>query len=269
MNHTSDKSNIDRLLEVMRILRSPDGCPWDREQDFSSIAPFTVEEAYEVADAIERGDLHALRDELGDLLFQVVFHARMAEEREAFDFDAVAGAIVDKLERRHPHVFGDRQYASRQEQHADWERMKAEERREGGGPDGALDGVPRALPALSRAAKLTRRAARVGFDWPDSGGALDKIAEEVAELREEVDAGASAARLSDELGDILFAVVNLARKLDVDPEAALRGTIAKFERRFRAIEAELANRGQTPGDVDLEAMDSIWNRVKQREKRSD
>lgn len=263
---SSASESLERLLEIMRRLRAPDGCPWDRAQSFASVAPYTLEEAYEVADAIERGDLESLREELGDLLFQVVFHARIAEEAGVFDFAGVAAAVADKLVRRHPHVFGDASYPDAAAQSADWETIKAEERRRKQGRTGTLDGIPRALPALSRAAKLTRRAARVGFDWPDAGGALDKIEEEIRELRAEIATDAPRAKLQDELGDILFAVVNLARKLDIDPEAALRGTTAKFERRFRAIEAELESRGRRPADSSLEEMDGIWNEVKTREK---
>src|SRR5436190_749317 len=205
---------IGRLLAIMTRLRDPaQGCPWDREQDFATIAPYTIEEAYEVADAIERGDMAALKDELGDLLFQVVFHARMAEEAGLFGFDDVAEAIAEKMERRHPHVFGDVEIASVAAQNEAWETHKAAERHASGGADSVLDGVAHALPALLRAGKISRRAARIGFDWPDAHAVIPKIAEEIAELEAEVDANAGPARLEEEIGDLMFAVANLARKL--------------------------------------------------------
>src|SRR5947209_18389108 len=222
---------IDRLLAIMTRLRDPaQGCPWDREQDFATIAPYTIEEAYEVADAIERGDMAALKDELGDLLFQVVFHARMAEELGLFGFDDVVEAIAEKMERRHPHVFGDVKIASVTAQNEAWEAHKAAERHASGGAESVLDGVALALPALLRAAKISRRAARIGFDWPDAGPVMEKVLEEIAELRTEIERAAEPAALEEELGDILFAVANLARKLDIDPEEALRRATAKFER---------------------------------------
>src|SRR5881394_429369 len=229
---------IDRLLAIMARLRDPErGCPWDREQDFKTIAPYTIEEAYEVADAIERGDIVALKDELGDLLLQVVFHARMAEEAGHFAFDGVAAAIADKMVRRHPHVFGDVEIASVAAQNEAWEAHKAAERDARGGAQSVVDGVALALPALLRAAKVSRRAARIGFDWPDARAVIPKLAEEIAELEAELDQGADPAVVEEEMGDLLFAAANLARKLDIEPETALREATAKFERRFRRVEA--------------------------------
>lgn len=250
--------NISPLLELMRRLRDPDnGCPWDREQDFSTIAPYTVEEAYEVEDAIQRNDLDDLKGELGDLLFQVVFHAQMASEQGAFTFEDVVHGLVDKMTRRHPHVFGDAKHRD-----GAWEDMKAAER----ASRGALDDIPKNLPALVRAEKLSKRAGRAGFEWPDMDGVFEKIDEELGELRAEVDANADKKRIADELGDFLFTIANLARYLKIDPEAALRGTNAKFERRFRAVEAELAKRGRTPDQSTLEEMDAIWDEVRLAEK---
>ena len=259
--------NLDRLVEIMARLRDPtDGCPWDLEQSFETIAPYTIEEAYEVADAIERGDVSGLREELGDLLLQVVFHARMAEEAGAFAFDDVAGAIADKMVRRHPHVFGDGTESDLRET---WGAQKAAERARKAAADGRtaglLDDVPRALPALVRAEKLQQRAARAGFDWPDLSPVLAKVDEELRELRAEIDAGATRRRLADELGDVLFACVNLARHLGVDPEASLRGTNARFETRFRWIEVTLARRGLRPEDVGLDELDRLWNAAKRTE----
>jgi MazG family protein len=255
---------IDRLLAIMARLRDPErGCPWDQEQDFATIAPYTIEEAYEVADAIERGDIAALKDELGDLLLQVVFHARMAEEAGHFAFDDVAHAIADKMVRRHPHVFGDAEIDSVKAQNEAWEAHKAAERQAAGGDDSALaselDGVALAFPALLRAAKISRRAARIGFDWPDARAVLPKIAEEIAELEAEMDAGAGAAALEEEMGDLLFAVANLARKLEIEPETALRRATAKFEGRFRRVEALAKKRGIGP---DLDALEALWQEVK-------
>lgn len=260
-----EPSPLERLRDIMKRLRSPGGCPWDREQDFASIAPYTIEEAYEVDDAIRRGDMAALRDELGDLLFQVVFHARMAEEGNAFDLDDVATAIADKLVRRHPHVFGDARYDSEEAQTADWEAMKAEERAAKGNAS-ALDDVPLSLPALSRAAKLGKRASRSGFDWPDLQGPIDKIREELDELEEAVQGDHGPQRLEDELGDMLFAMTNLARHLKVDPEKALRGCNARFERRFRDVESALAETGRQPSQSSLEEMDALWDQAKVRER---
>lgn len=256
-----------RLLDIMARLRDPEtGCPWDVEQDFRSIAPYTIEEAFEVADAIERGDLDDLRDELGDLLFQVVFHARMAQEAGAFDFHQVAAAIADKMVRRHPHVFGDARFADAAEQTRNWEEIKtAERRRAGAADDSYLDGVSRGLPALRRAVKLQKRAARAGFDWDDAAPVFAKIREELDELEREVVADADRDRIEDELGDVLFAVANLARVLDVDPGGALRRSNLKFERRFRAMETEATRRGQVFGDLDLEAQEALWQAVKARE----
>src|SRR5438477_5684932 len=233
---------IDRLLAIMARLRDPDrGCPWDREQNFATIAPYTIEEAYEVADAIEREDMTALKDELGDLLLQVVFHARMAEEAGLFAFDDVAQAIADKMERRHPHVFGDAEIASVAAQNEAWEAHKTAERQaraeQTGGAASVLDGIALAYPALLRAAKVSKRAARIGFDWPDAKAVIPKIAEEIAEVEAEIDSGAGPDALEEEIGDLLFAVANLARKLEVEPETALRRATAKCERRFRRVEA--------------------------------
>lgn len=257
---------IERLLEIMRRLRDPEGgCPWDLEQDFGTIAPYTIEEAYEVADAIEREAWDELKGELGDLLFQSVFHAHMAEERGLFSFADVANTMSDKMVARHPHVFGEESNAkSADQQTADWEKIKAAERA-GKAQHGALDGVALGLPALLRAMKLQKRAARVGFDWPDMDGVLDKIAEEareVVEARDEL----GPDELEDEIGDLLFVIANLARRLDVDPEAALRRTNAKFTRRFAAIEDRLAALGKRPQDSDLAEMDALWNAVKAEER---
>jgi len=256
-----------RLLDIMARLRAPDGCPWDREQDFATIAPYTIEEAYEVADAIGRGpDFPALLDELGDLLFQVVYHAQMASELGKFGFAQVAKSISDKMIRRHPHVFGDAEQRTAAGQTAAWEAQKAEERARRA-ETGTLAGLPAGLPALPRALKLTRRAARVGFDWPDAAQVLDKLEEEAAELRAELP-GAEKARLADEVGDLLFVLANLARKLDLDPEACLSAANAKFERRFGAVERRLAAQGKAPQDVDLPEMEAAWQAVKAAERGS-
>jgi len=263
---STDPRPIDRLIGIMAQLRDPQtGCPWDIEQTFATIAPYTVEEAYEVADAIERGDLADLREELGDLLLQVVFHARMAEESGDFSFDDVANAISDKLIRRHPHVFEGVHYASVSEQTAAWEAAKAVERAGKGRGASLLDDVPIGLPALTRGLKLTARAARVGFDWPDVSFVFDKLREEIGELEAEIAAGDRDA-IRQELGDILFVCANLARKLDVEPEDALRATNAKFMRRFHHIEAQLAARGKTPAQSDLAEMDALWDDAKALEK---
>jgi ATP diphosphatase len=254
---------IDRLLAIMARLRDPArGCPWDREQDFATIAPYTIEEAYEVADAIERNDMAALKDELGDLLFQVVFHARMAEEAGLFGFGDVAEAIADKMERRHPHVFGDAEIASVAAQNEAWEAHKAAERQASGAAASVLDGVALALPALLRATKISRRAARIGFDWPDARAVIPKLAEEIAELEAELDQGADPAMVEEEMGDLLFAAANLARKLDIEPETALRRATAKGERRFRQVEALAAERGI---GRDLDALEALWQEVKQKD----
>jgi nucleoside triphosphate diphosphatase len=268
---SEDQPPIQRLLQVMARLRDPDGgCPWDLEQDFSTIAPYTIEEAYEVADAIARGDLAHLKDELGDLLLQVVYHAQMAKEAGLFDFDEVAAAIADKMIRRHPHVFGSAEVDGARAQSHAWEAVKAAERASKAGAaegsHGVLDDVPLALPALVRAAKLQRRAARVGFDWPEPVQVLDKIEEEIAELRAELKLRANQDRLTDEIGDLLFAAVNLARHLDVDGEVALRQANAKFERRFRAIEEALRARGRRLEDASLDEMEALWQRAKAAER---
>jgi MazG family protein len=255
-----------RLLAVMQQLRNPDGgCPWDLEQNFATIAPYTIEEAYEVADAIERQDMAALKDELGDLLLQVVFHAQMAREAGSFDFEAVATGIAEKMVRRHPHVFGDAKVADADAQTVAWEEHKESERRAKASAEGrsasVLDGVAVGLPALMRAVKLQRRAARVGFDWPRAAEVFLKIDEELSEIKEEIKNG-SAERVSEEIGDLLFAVVNLARHLQADPEATLRHANAKFERRFRQIETELAHTGRSPADATLDELEGLWQRVK-------
>ena len=252
---------IDRLLSIMARLRDPGhGCPWDLEQDFRSIAPHTIEEAYEVADAIERADLQSLRDELGDLLFQVAFHARLADEQGAFQFADVVDAICDKLTRRHPHVFGDAVVADAGEQSRAWERMKREERT-ARGEGGALAGVPVALPALTRARKLGSRAAQAGFDWPDASGPRAKVDEELAELDRASASGDDGAREA-ELGDLLFSVVNLARHLEVDPEAALRRANERFARRYRHVEAALAALGEPAAGASPELLDRLWTAAK-------
>jgi nucleoside triphosphate diphosphatase len=257
-------ARMTELLAIMARLRSAEGCPWDRQQTFASIAPYTIEEAYEVADAIERGDFGSLKDELGDLLFQVVFHSQMASESGQFDFEAVAGAICDKLTRRHPHVFGDGAPLSVIEQTSAWENIKAEER--GAGDVSALHGVPNALPALLRAYKLSKRAARVGFDFEQAAQCADKVDEELAEVRAAAHNGDSAsAEIFEEVGDLLFAAANLARKLDVDAEAALRAANAKFERRFRGMESLAAQRGQVFSELDLAAQEDLWQAVKRGE----
>jgi tetrapyrrole methylase family protein/MazG family protein/ATP diphosphatase len=255
-----------RLIEIMARLRDPEGgCPWDIEQTFATIAPYTIEEAYEVADAIERGDLPELKDELGDLLLQVVFHARMAEESGAFDFAQVAEAICDKMIRRHPHVFGEEVVEGTAHQTLRWEAIKAQERAGKGQAESALDGVPLALPALTRAAKLTRRAARVGFDWPDCAQVLAKLHEELEELEAEIAVG-DLDKAREELGDLLFVCANLARKLDVEPEDALRAANGKFVRRFTHIEARLAEQGRAATQSDLTEMDALWDEAKAIER---
>ena len=254
--------DIGRLLDIMAALRTPEtGCPWDLEQSFETIAPYTVEEAYEVADAIARGDLPDLCDELGDLLLQVVFHARIAQERGAFDFGAVVEAITTKMIRRHPHVFGDARDLTPAQVKALWGEIKAAERK--GRPGGALAGVPLAMPGLTRALKLQEKASKVGFDWNDPRAVIAKIREEIDEVEAELDAGREDLAQA-EVGDILFAVANLARHLKADPEAALRGTNAKFERRFAYIETALVGRGKTPAQATLEEMDALWDEAKSR-----
>ncbi|HEU0219020.1 MAG TPA: nucleoside triphosphate pyrophosphohydrolase [Stellaceae bacterium] len=263
--------SIDRLLDIMARLRDGDrGCPWDREQDFATIAPYTIEEAYEVADAIERRDMAALKDELGDLLFQVVFHAQMAEEAGLFAFDDVAEAVSEKMVRRHPHVFGDVEIADAAAQTEAWEAHKAKEREAhkakertaNGAATSVLDGVALAFPALLRAAKIGRRAARIGFDWPDVAGVFEKLSEETAELRAELNRNADRDRIEDEMGDLLYAAASIARKLEIEPETALRRATAKFERRFRRVERLAAERGI---DRDLDALEALWQQVKRSE----
>jgi nucleoside triphosphate diphosphatase len=258
---------IERLLEIMAALRTPEtGCPWDLAQNFSTIAPYTLEEAYEVADAIARGNLADLKEELGDLLLQVVFHARMAEEQGAFDFGDVVQAITEKLIRRHPHVFADETSRTAQAVEGLWERIKAKEKAANKtGENGALAGVPVALPALSRALKLQAKASKVGFDWNDPRAVLRKIREEADEIEVEV-ARAETHKAATEVGDLLFAVVNLARHLQADPETVLRQTNLKFQRRFAAIERALAARGKAPQDASLAEMDALWNEAKGAEE---
>ena len=262
------KGGMPRLLEIMRALRDPEtGCPWDIEQSFESIAPYTVEEAYEVADAIARKDWDDLRDELGDLLLQAVYHAQIAEEKNLFNFDDIANGISDKMLRRHPHVFGDEsREKSSLEQTQDWEKLKAAER-VGKAKSGTLDDVAQALPALMRAVKLQKRAARVGFDWPEIGHVLEKIKEEAAELVE-AQGTSDQDHIAEEYGDLLFVMVNLGRHLNIDPEDALRQANAKFTRRFMHIENELNKLGKTPQSSSLTEMDAFWEEAKAREKRS-
>ncbi len=260
--------DIRELLEVMARLRDPrTGCPWDQEQTFASIAPYTIEEACEVADAIERHDLMELRDELGDLLFQVVFHARMAEEQGEFGFSDVVTAIVAKMRRRHPHVFADEVIASSAQQTAAWEAHKAAERdaKAGDRPASHMDGIARTLPALVRARKLQKRAARVGFDWDAIDGVFDKLREELDEVHGELAADTHPERLAAEIGDLLFSCVNLARHAGVEPETALRAASGRFERRFRSMEARLAEQGRSVDDADMAEMDAAWEAVKSLE----
>jgi len=271
-------NDITHLLEIMAALRTPGtGCPWDLEQDFASIAPYTLEEAYEVVDAIERGDLADLRDELGDLLLQVVFHARMAEEKGAFAFADVVEAITKKLIRRHPHVFGSTRDLSPEQVKSLWDSIKAQEKADrrverekmGQSPEaheaGFLGGIPTALPALTRAQKLTAKAAKVGFDWPEPSQVIDKIHEELEEVKEASSTG-NRDRIEDEIGDLLFSVTNLARHYGIDPERALRRTNAKFERRFRAVEEALGNQERSLDEASLEEMEQLWVAAKSAER---
>ena len=254
--------SIETLKAVMAALRAPGtGCPWDLQQDFSTIAPYTIEEAYEVADAIEKNDMVALKDELGDLLFQPIYHAQMASESGAFDFSDVIEAVVTKMIRRHPHVFGDEAARKAGVEKGFWEANKAKERA-GESKQSILAAVPKGLPGLTRALKLQAKAAKVGFDWPSVDNVYDKITEEIAELR-----AAPDAAKAEEFGDVLFALANVARHLGIDPEAALRGTNTKFERRFAFIEAELAKRGREPEDSNLDEMDKLWNEAKKVERQ--
>jgi len=269
-------ASADRILKIMAALRTPgSGCPWDLEQDFSTIAPYTIEEAYEVADAIERSDMDDLKDELGDLLLQVVFHARMAEEQNLFDFADVVEAISEKMVRRHPHVFGDVDANDAVAVKANWETIKAEEKADRQkrraakgippGQNGILGDVPGTLPALQRATKLQKRAASVGFDWPDIKPVLGKIHEELDELTREIDLGSGSDRLEDEIGDLLFAVTNLARHLKIDADSALRGTNAKFVRRFGQIEKAIEGTGRSIASASLEEMEEVWAAAKDAE----
>lgn len=258
-----ETSAIQRLIDIMAALRDPqDGCPWDLAQNFRSIAPYTIEEAHEVADAIERGDMGDLKDELGDLLFQVVFHARMAEEQAAFTFDDIVDAVADKLERRHPHVFGDAEIADANAQTVNWEAIKAAERAADDAADSSvLAGIARGLPALRRAVKLQKRAARVGFDWPDVKPIFDKLREEAVELEQAL-AASDVDNIEEEVGDLLFVLTNLARKVDVDPGAALRRSNHKFEARFRAMESLAAERGLKLASLNLEEQEILYQEVK-------
>ena len=258
---------IDRLLDLMATLRDPRrGCAWDREQSFATIAPYTIEEAYEVADAIDHGDMAALKDELGDLLFQVVFHAQMAAEAGHFGFDDVVAAITDKMIRRHPHVFADTGERDAQAQTVAWEATKAEERTAKGHAS-VLDGIARSLPPMTRALTVQNRAARVGFDWAEAADVIVKIDEEVNEIKQEIADGSEPERVEDEIGDLLFVCVNLARKLAVDPEQALKRANAKFTRRFNHIETKLKERGQHPAAAGLAEMEELWLDAKRHERR--
>jgi ATP diphosphatase len=258
--------DIGRLIEIMARLRAPgSGCPWDLEQSFSTIAPYTIEEAYEVADAIARDDRAGLKDELGDLLLQVVFHARMAEEEGSFNFGDVVLGLTEKLVRRHPHVFGDATALAPDQVKSLWERIKDEERKVNARAGAGLLDVPNALPALTRAIKLQRKAAAVGFDWKDVADVFEKIDEEIRELEA---AAGDHEKEAEEIGDLLFAVVNLARRMEVDPEEALRAANRKFERRFRAIETALAAQGRRLDDATLDELDALWNKAKAKERGS-
>lgn len=261
---------IDRLVGVMRRLRDPkSGCPWDLDQNFASIAPHTLEETYEVIEAVEQHDTHAMLDELGDLLFQIVFYAQLASEEKLFDLDAIATKVCDKMIERHPHIFDTRDVKTASDVLVNWEADKAAKRdakaAAEGRPVSALDGISQALPALLRAVKLQKRAARVGFDWEDARGVLGKIKEEIAELEAEIDRESSKNAMKDECGDLLFAVINLARKLDIEPESALRSTNRKFERRFREVEQRLVAEGKKIEESSLEEMEHHWIAIKQQE----
>ncbi len=263
----SSNKSIKTLLEIMARLRHPEsGCPWDRKQNFQTIAPYTIEEAYEVAEAISRGDMEALVDELGDLLFQVVFHAQMASERGAFDFGDVTAAIVDKMIRRHPHVFGDERMDDAEAQSPSWEAHKARERekRGSGGEEvhSLLDHVPEGLPAVKRAQKLQKRAAVAGFDWSSATEVIPKLEEEISELRQAVDQSAPAGRVAAELGDLMFSCINLARHLNIDAEMALRNTNTEFTRRFKYIERSLARDGRSVDKTDADTLEALWKEAK-------
>jgi MazG family protein len=266
VDNTADKKTVADLLAVMAALRTPgSGCPWDLEQTFATIAPYTIEEAYEVADAIEREDLAHLKEELGDLLFQVVYHARMAEERHAFAFHDVVDAVTTKMLRRHPHVFGTPEQRAAGAAPGFWDRAKADEKAAKGAPSGVLDDVPVALPALTRAVKLQSKAAKVGFDWPSLQPVLAKLKEELEELEAEIATeppGRSSEAIAEELGDLLFVIANVARHLKLDPEVALRGANEKFISRFRYIEEQLAAQGRAPKESDLAEMDALWDEAK-------
>ena len=265
MPKTTDQALAD-LLAVMAKLRDPEtGCPWDVEQTFETVAPYTIEEAYEVEDAIRRGDPSEIKDELGDLLLQVVFHARMAEEAGLFDFNDVAASIRDKMIRRHPHVFGDASYANSSAQTQAWEEIKAAERKDMKGAESLLDDVPLGLPALKRAQKLQKRAATVGFDWPGPERVWDKVEEELAEVREAAASG-DRDKTAEEIGDLLFVIVNYARKLKLDAESSARDANAKFERRFRHIEQRLSAAGRKPEETPLDEMEALWVEAKTLER---
>jgi ATP diphosphatase len=264
-------SNLQRLLDIMARLREKDGgCPWDLEQNFKTIAPHTLEETYELVEAIENGDAQAIKEELGDVLFQVVFHAQMGREASLFDFDGVAAQVADKMIERHPHVFGARDVETAHDVVVNWEKDKETKRALSAKDEGrslsVLDGVSTALPAAIRAVKLQKRAARVGFDWSNARDVLAKIEEEIGELGQEISDNADKDHLEDELGDVFFAVTNLARKLDIDPETALRRTNRKFERRFRGIEKALAKQGRKISEASLDEMERLWNEIKANEK---
>ncbi|MBL4802879.1 MAG: nucleoside triphosphate pyrophosphohydrolase [Emcibacter sp.] len=268
---TEIEDSISKLIDIMQSLRDPHGgCPWDIEQDFSSIAPYTIEEAYEVAEAIEKNDMPHLKDELGDLLFQVVFHSQIAQEKGHFTFTDVTNSICDKMIRRHPHVFGDAGYRNAEEQTAAWEIQKAKERKDKDRQSSVLDGVTSGLPALTRAIKLQNRAARVGFDWPDTSQVLDKLNEEMAELSHELVQAKKGEDnmdlITEEFGDMMFVYANLARHLKIDPESALRSANYKFEKRFKKVESLAEEQGKCLEDMTLEEMDALWDQVKAREK---
>ncbi|NVJ61324.1 MAG: nucleoside triphosphate pyrophosphohydrolase [Gammaproteobacteria bacterium] len=261
------KGSIERLLSIMSQLRDPDsGCPWDLKQTYKTIVPYTIEETYEVADAIEREDYHDLKSELGDLLFQVVFYAQLAKEDSRFEFDDIVNAIADKLERRHPHVFGEKEFTSEQELHQAWEKEKHRERQEKSQSASILDDVPATLPALARAQKIQKRAAKLGFDWPDDSGVWDKLYEEVEELRDAVaeqqSAKGSNEQVEDELGDVLFSIINLSRHLGVDSETALRRATKKFDSRFRVVETLVKNKNQDFANLSIEELELLWQRAK-------
>jgi len=271
---TNTDNSISRLLDIMSKLRDPEcGCPWDKEQTINSLLPYTLEEVYEVADAIERDNMADLCDELGDLLFQIVFYAQIGRETEYFSFYDIVDHAVEKLTRRHPHVFADQKTISTADQQVAWEQHKREERQERRGDNfheqSVLDGVTRGLPGFIRAVKLQKRAARVGFDWPDTQAVLDKVAEEMTEVREVLDNGADRGPLLHEIGDLLLAVTNLARYVEIDPELALHQANNRFEQRFREVETGLARRGRKPHESTLEEMEALWQEVKMLEKNPD